>query len=211
MKQKRHGRTKGRGEEVAKQWTAPIQRLSVDTMFVSVSDTNERASASGNNLCTTIRDMYSGLGVVLPGYARKMSDVYYGLKHFAGAVGSNSPDVVVKSDAAKEIVNAIKELGWHADTSVANVWPHNTVHERWHLTAKNSTRCSMYQSGFNEKCWDHAVIYSGVALSITNKAPFLDWERDPSRPGGAQGICWAQATPNMLGGASRRQGVRGTN
>ena len=70
MKQKRHGRTKGRGEDVAKQWTAPIQRISTDTMSVSLSDTNERASASGNNLCTTIRDMYSGVGTVLPGYAR---------------------------------------------------------------------------------------------------------------------------------------------
>ena len=35
MKQKRHGRTKGRGEDVAKQWTTPIQGISTDTMFVS--------------------------------------------------------------------------------------------------------------------------------------------------------------------------------
>ena len=94
------------------------------------------------------------------------------------------PDVVEKSDAAKEITNAVKDFGWHADPSVANVWPHITVHERWHLAVKNCTRCSRYQSGFNEKCWDHAVIYTGIALSITKKAPILDWERDPSRPGG---------------------------
>ena len=57
----------------------------------------------------------------------KTTDVYYGLKFFAGVVGANSPDFVVKSDAAKEITNAVKDLGWHTDPSVANVWPHNTV------------------------------------------------------------------------------------
>ena len=94
------------------------------------------ASASGNNVCTTIRDMYSGTGILIPNNQRKSDEIYSGLKFFCGVVGAESPDVVVKSDAAQEITNAVRDLGWHADTSVAHVWPHNTVHERWHLTAQ---------------------------------------------------------------------------
>ena len=35
----------------------------------------------------------------------------------------------------------------------------------------------MLQSGFPEKAWDHAVPYAATALSITQAAPILPWER----------------------------------
>ena len=92
--------------------------------------TRTRERPLGNNLCTTVRDKYSGLGTVLLEYAKKSADIYNGLNLFAGLVGANSPDEVVESDAAKEITNAVKDLGWHTGPSGAHMWPHNTVHER---------------------------------------------------------------------------------
>ena len=50
------------------------------------------------------------------------------LKHYAG-IAAKDPDVVVKSDAAGDITQAVVDLGWHPQPSLANRWPHNTVHE----------------------------------------------------------------------------------
>ena len=67
---------------------------------------------------------------------------------------------------------------WHPDTSLANRWPHNTVHERWHGTLKSVERAAIYQSGFPVESWGLCVTFSATALSITQPAPILPHEKN---------------------------------
>ena len=48
-----------------------------------------------------------------PSHTTDSNDFYNALKFYGGVVGATSPDVVVKSDAAKESLSAIEQLGWH--------------------------------------------------------------------------------------------------
>ena len=82
----------------------------------------------------------------------------------------------MKSDAAGEILKAVEDLGWHSDSSLANRWPHNAVHERWHGTFKSILRSSILQSGFPVAAWHLAASYAAIALSVTKSAPLLPWE-----------------------------------
>ena len=102
------------------------------------------------------------------------------LKFFAGPLDSANPELMLKSDAAKELTGAAAELGWHSIPSLENRWPHNAVHERWHATFKSVLRAALLQSGFPERAWDLAVTYSSTALAITQRAPLLPSERDAS-------------------------------
>ena len=109
---------------------------------------------------------------------RHTSDKFYAaLKFFVGpAAARTSPNIIVKSDAAGEIANAVDELGWHKEASLECRWPHNTAHERSQGIIKSVTRAAMLQSGLTEHAWDVAVEYSALALSIVKPAPILDWE-----------------------------------
>ena len=96
-----------------------------------------------------VRDAYSGVGICQPKTSRTKDKCYGDLKGFTGpSIHKKSPHVVVKSDAAPEIMSAVYDLGWHSEPSLANKWPHNTVHERWTGTCKSVIRVSMLQSGF---------------------------------------------------------------
>ena len=68
------------------------------------------------------------------------------LKHFVGPSGPSRPNIIVKSDAAKEMIGTVKELGWHSEPSLANRWLHNASHERRIQTLKSVIRASMLQS-----------------------------------------------------------------
>ena len=104
---------------------------------------------------------------------------YQDLKHFTGpAVQRTRPDIIVKSDAAPEIVGAVRELGWHPEPSLANKWPHNAVHERWVGTVKSVTRAAMLQSGCPQDAVTWALPYASVALAIDQPAPIHAHEKD---------------------------------
>ena len=86
--------------------------------------------------------------------------------------------MLVKSDAAIENTGVLDDLGWHREPSLENKWPHNTIHERWHATYKSVVRACMLQSGFPSTAWDLVVGYAAIALSVTQTAPILPWEKD---------------------------------
>ena len=100
-------------------------------------------------------------------------------KFFVGPRYSN-PQIIVKSDAAKEITSAVEHLGWHSCPSLENTWPHNTVHERHQGKLKGVQRAAMLQSGIPEAGWDIAAAYSAIALIVVEPAPILPYERDAS-------------------------------
>ena len=134
--------------------TAKNQQLFADYLIAqrSASGVTKRGSvkeAIEEYASFGVRDAYSGVGICQPKTSRTKDKCYGDLKGFTGpSIHKKSPHVVVKSDAAPEIMSAVYDLGWHSEPSLANKWPHNTVHERWTGTCKSVIRVSMLQSGF---------------------------------------------------------------
>ena len=151
--------------------------------FVSRSchPTAKRVEQNGveDYVCFSIRDEFSGCGLMCPRTSRSKDMNYSDLKHFTGpAIQRSRPEIVVKSDAAGEIVGAVRDLGWHPEPSLANKWPHNAVHERWISTVKSVTRAAMLQSGFPQIATPWALPYASIVLSIDQRAPIHPHERD---------------------------------
>ena len=86
--------------------------------------------------------------------------------------------MLCKLDAEAGILEAVQHLGWFPEPSLANRWPHNTVHERWHGTFKSVCRASLAQSGFPTAAWGIEVPFAATALSVTQPAPILPHEKD---------------------------------
>ena len=130
MKQRRYAKTTDADDNGMLQVTEPLKQLGTDTMIISKSSTDEkRASPSHNISVHTIRDEYSGMSYAVPQQTRSSDENYSNLKFFAGVL-KHRPEVLVKSDAAKELTGPIRQLGWHPEPSLENRWPHNTRHER---------------------------------------------------------------------------------
>ena len=84
----------------------------------------------------------------------------------------------MKSDAAPELLKVIDELGWHCETSLADRWPHNASHERFHGVLKEAVRSISVQSGFPSSSWHLMFPYAAMSLAITQLAPVYEWEED---------------------------------
>ena len=125
----------------------------------------------------TIRDSYSGLGFARSLTDREASSLIPTYKFVAGPAVRN-PSVVVKSDAEQGIISFIEALQWHPEPSIANRWPHNTTHERWHGSVKSVERSSICQSGFPADSWGICVSFATTALGITQQAPIMPHEKN---------------------------------
>ena len=124
MRQRRFARGSEPEDDGLNAFDGPLQRLGADTMVIT-NDDPSKVSQSMNMVIHTIRDQYSGMAVAIPSSSKSYEVFYKAFKHFGGLVGERSPDVLVKSDAAGEIIKAVEELGWHAEPSLAQRWPHN--------------------------------------------------------------------------------------
>ena len=111
--------------------------------------------------------------------SRTQDKNYNDLKHFVGRRGAARPNILIKSDAAREIVGAIADLGWLPEPSLQNRFPHNSVHERWIGTLKSTVRASILQSGFPEVAADWAVPYSSLTLAFDQPWLIFIWYRIP--------------------------------
>jgi len=178
MRQRPFVRSGGRHEEDGLDpVTAPRKMLSTDSIIVAKSLDDRNSSGQGSANINTIRDAFSGMSVAIPNRHRTKEVHSADLKRFAGPA-VRDPTVVVKSDADKAITSAVEDLGWHAEPSLENKFPHNAIHERWHATYKSVLRAAMLQSGFPADAWDVAAPYCALALSVTKPAPMLPWELD---------------------------------
>ena len=72
------------------------------------------------------------------------------------------------------------ELKWHSDTSLPNKFPHNSRLERSVRTTKSGTRANMLQCGGNDDATAPAFQHACIALSIMQKAPVLEHEKNES-------------------------------
>ena len=124
-----------------------------------------------------VRDTFSGIGLAFPTRKRTCDVAYRNFKFFGG-LKAKSPNIIVKSDAAPEILGAVDDLGWHRDPSLENTWPHNTRRERYIGKLKGVTRAAMFQSAVPGHGWDCCGAYASTALSITEPAPILPHERN---------------------------------
>ena len=160
LKQQRYARRGERQDDELDKITMPLQELSCDSIIVSKSkDDTTRLSASGCLSSQVIRDTYSGASFSFPERHRTIENMIKNFKFFVGPRYSN-PHIMVKSDAAREIISAVEHLGWHSIPSLENTWPHNTVHERHQGKLKSVRRASMLQSGIPQDGWDVAATYS---------------------------------------------------
>ena len=126
MRQQTYIRSKERKDSGLAPLTGINQRLSA-AMIIAQRSTSE-APKGGQAIAGIeepisfgILDQHSGCGISNPRRTRSQDRNYEDLKAFVGpSVHRSTPWIVVKSDAAPEIVAAVKELGWFYEPSLAN-------------------------------------------------------------------------------------------
>ena len=112
-------------------------------------------------------DSFSGI-VNYPATSKGSDFVYSCLRHFVGLRFKN-PDTVCRSDAAPELVKAIRGLGWLPETALPRRWPHNSKCERMIRTFEECCRRLHLQAGVVAvlpKLWPIICTYAAVAISI---------------------------------------------
>ena len=177
MRQRRFAKTSSAEDDGLPQVTSPGCQLSSDSVIVAKSHSDNNRSFGNRISIHTMRDAYSGMTIGIPQKSKTKDAMYDNFKWYAGPI-RHRPHVVVKSDNAGEITESVRALGWHPETSLADRWPHNASHERWHGSYKSCIRAAMLQSGFPERAWDLCVLYCSIVLSVLKMAPILLSERD---------------------------------
>ena len=156
---------------IAKEFGSIIE---ADHIFPAV----ESRGLGGEQSALLVRDRYSGMCLTYPQRTRNEDSNYDALKHFGGNKLNGNPDVVFHSDTAQELTNAASRLGWVADPSAANHWPHNAFVEREIRTIKEMCRPSHLQAGFHRRLWTISIEYTATARSFFTLAPITEDERD---------------------------------
>ena len=148
--------------------------IEADHIFPAI----ESRGLGGEQSALLVRDRYSGMCLTYPQRTRSEDSNYDALKHFGGNKLNGNPDVVFHSDTAQELTNAASRLGWVADPSAANHWPHNAFVEREIRTIKEMCRPSHLQAGFHKRLWTISIEYTATARSFFTPAPITEDERD---------------------------------
>lgn len=99
------------------------------------------------------------------------------LRSFAGpGCARGGSMVIVKSDAAKAITTAVRNLGWEPDASIPNDEKHNAKLERLIRTVREATRASHLRAGFYHRFWPLSLEYTTIARTITHMST-----KDPNK------------------------------
>ena len=141
-------------------------QVAVDHMVVS------KASDGKEFLVLIVYDSFSGIINAYPTSSKGSDFVFASLRHFVGHRYKN-PDTICRSDAAPELIKAIRDLGWLPETSLPRRWPHNAKCERAIRSFEECCRCLHLQGGFATfpKLWPVTCRYAAVAISISK------WEK----------------------------------
>ena len=137
------------------------EQVAVDHMVVS------KSSDGKEFLVLVVHDSFSGIINAYPTSSKGSDFVFSSLRHFVGHRCKN-PDTVCRSDAAPELLKAIRDLGWLPETSLPRRWPHNARCERAIRSFEECCRCLHLQGGFATlpKLWPVTCRYAAVAISI---------------------------------------------
>ena len=143
--------------------TAFGEQIAIDHMIVS-------KSAGGREfLALIVFDCFSGIVNAYPAPTKGSDFVYSCLRHFVGMRYKN-PDTVCRSDAAPELIKAIRELGWLPETSLPRRWPHNSRCER---AIRSFEECCICRQGLRF-CLGCGSRLAGMLLwqwTLTNGSP----------------------------------------
>ena len=75
---------------------------------------DDNVSRMGVPAIFTVRDAYPGMSMAFPCKQRTAENLLRSFKIFGGPA-CRDPTVVVKSDTAKEITSAVRDLVWHSE------------------------------------------------------------------------------------------------
>ena len=103
------------------------------------------------------------------------------LQAFGGTRAHGKALCIAKTDAAAELIDAVKYLGWLPSPSVPNDPVHNAKLERSIRSIKEGARAILLKSGLDHQHWPRAVEYFCVAHAITNQAQFHPNESDEKK------------------------------
>ena len=143
--------------------------LMADNIIVAQEEEDAGKGAAGERTALIVKDAYSGARMIYPSTRRTKEANMLGLQKFLGPALSSSK-VILKSDAAKELVGAAETLGWLPETSLPNRWPHNTTLERDVRHIKECTRAVHYQAGFDHELWPVSIQFAATTLNCTQEA-----------------------------------------
>ena len=103
-----------------------VTGLRIQNLIVAIDHMIVSKSSDGREFVVLIvYDTFSRILNAYPASSKSSEFVYTCLKHFVGLRCQN-PDTVCRSDAAPELVKAIRDLGWLPETSLPRRWPHNS-------------------------------------------------------------------------------------
>ena len=145
--------------------------IMADNIIIANEENEAGKGASGERTALIVKDAFSGARMIFPATRRTMENNMVGLQRFLGPAISASK-VVMKSDAAKELVGAAERLGWLPEPSLPNRWPHNATLERDVRLVKEATRAVHYQAGFDHELWPISIQYAAHALNIKQPAAY---------------------------------------
>ena len=157
--------------------TARFEEMSTDTYCVSKSSTDQnKIGGSGEYVCQTNRDTYSGLFWGYPLSSKDHEHLMTTFQHFNPSPPAQG--TICKGDNAGEAIRALRRLGWPIDPSLENRWPHNTVHERDTRTYGELLRTNFLASGLHifPKTWPVSAEYASVSFNVAALPPINQGE-----------------------------------
>ena len=137
--------------------------------------------SEGEQACLIAYDDYSGCYGAFPQTNRSTDQNVSVLRKFGGTRAHGKALCVVKSDAASELVDAVKALSWLPDPGVPHDLFHNSQLERAIRTIKEGTRAVHLKAGFGHNLWPRSIEYFCVARSFTTLAPVHPNETEASK------------------------------
>ena len=137
--------------------------------------------SEGEQACLICFDEYSGVYQAFPQTSRATPNNVACLRKFGGSKSHGRALCSVKSDAAGELTEAVKQLGWLPEPGIPNDPYHNAKLESNIRRIKEGTRAVHLAAGFPHELWPRSIEYFCVAKSFTTCAPIHPNDSEDSK------------------------------
>ena len=156
--------------------------------------------SEGEQACLVCLDEYSGCLQAFPQTSRTTDANIGALQAFGGTRAHGKALCIAKTDAAAELIDAVKYLGWLPSPSVPNDPVHNAKLERSIRSIKEGARAILLKSSLDHQHWPRAVEYFCVAHAITNQAQIHPNESDEKKIEKSAQTCYEAAAGEAFTG-----------
>ena len=137
--------------------------------------------SEGEQACLICFDEYSGVYRAFPQTSRATPNKVACLRKFGGSKSHGRALCSVKSDAAGELTEAVKQLGWLPEPGIPNDPYHNAKLESNIRRIKEGTRAVHLAAGFPHELWPRSIEYFCVAKSFTTFSPIHPNDSEDSK------------------------------